>query len=253
VQGLDFANSEASKRVINGWVEQKTHNRIKNLIENIDRDHVMFLVNAIYFNGDWTYQFDKLKTDDRSFYTPDGEVVTPLMHSKGVKVQRYTNEQLQLVDIPYGNEQFRLTVIMPRNANDLKEVTNGLDGDDINLWLSNAHEEVAELELPKFKMEWKKDLLIDLRAMGMDVNGFPKLFQEQLDLGISAVVHQSFLEVNEEGSEAAAATAVAGQVTSIGPPVTNKIELNKSFVFAIREQHTGIILFLGQLVDPTAL
>jgi len=81
----------------------------------------------------------------------------------------------------------------------------------------------------------------------------PRLFQEQLDLSISAVVHQSFIDVNEEGSEAAAATAVAIELTSVGPGSTSKIELNKSFVFAIREKHTGAILFLGQLVDPSTL
>jgi serine protease inhibitor len=251
VQGLDFKNETESKQSIYGWVEQKTHDRIKNLIEEIPDERVMFLVNAIYFKGDWAYQFDKSKTHDAPFSTPDGQITADLMFSKGVKMNLYSNSNMRLVDIPYGNEQFSLTVLMPHEAADLKALISNLNATDFSFWLSQANAATLELELPKFRMEWKMDLKDKLSDMGMRMYGFPKLFEEDLDLEVSAVIHQSFIDVNEEGSEAAAATAVGVSLTSAGPPT--KITLDKSFVFMIRERHSGVILFMGQLVDPDKL
>lgn len=251
VQGLNFKNGQESKETINDWVEQKTHDRIKDLITDVRDDQVMFLVNAIYFKGDWTYQFDKSKTREAAFYKPSGQATTNLMYSKGVKMNLYSNNEVQLVDIPYGNEQFSFTVLMPHEPGNLEPLVNNLNADDLSFWLSQAHSATLELELPKFKMEWKMDLKDTLNAMGMKMTGFPKLFEENLDLEVSSVIHQSFLEVNEEGSEAAAATAVVIVELSAAPP--KKITLDKSFVFMIREKHSGAILFMGQLVDPADL
>jgi serine protease inhibitor len=252
VQGLDFNNSNASKQIINGWVEQKTHDRIKNLIEEIANDHVMFLVNDIYFKGDWTYQFDKSKTKPSNFTTPSGNITTDLMFSEGSTVNFYSDDNLQLVDIPYGNEQFSFTLLMPHQAADVKSLIDNLNPEDFSYWLSQSRKISARLELPKFKMEWKLDLKQNLAEMGMNMHGFPNLFEEDVPLAISSVVHQSFVEVNGEGSEAAAATVVDVVVTS-APSEPTTITLDKSFVFMIREKHTGIILFIGQLIDPSRL
>jgi serpin B len=252
VQSLDFTNKDESKQIINRWVEQKTGDRIKNLIEEISDNQAMFLINAIYFKGDWTYQFDKTKTFNAPFYTPTGQSTANLMFSKDVKMNLYANNEVQLVDIPYGNEQFNLTVIIPHEASNLKDVISHLNTEDFSSWLDQATEETLALELPKFKMDWKMDLKNKLGELGMRMRGFPKLFEEELDLEISAVIHQSFIEVNEEGSEAAAATAVSvTEVTSVQPP--QKITLDKSFVFLIRERQSGVILFIGQLIDPGKL
>ena len=252
VQGLDFKNGEAAKNTINSWVEDKTNDRIKNLISDVRDIHVMFLVNAIYFKGDWTYQFDKSKTHQATFAKPGGNSNADLMFSKGVKMNVYLNDEFQLVDIPYGNEQFSFTVLMPHDPEKFTSVVNSLNASDLNFWLAQADSTTRELELPKFKMEWKTDLKDTVRSMGMKLTDFPKLFQEDLALEISAVVHQSFIDVNEDGSEAAAATAVVIQELSIvqNPP---RITIDKAFVFMIRERHTGAILFIGQLVDPAAL
>lgn len=252
VQGLDFNNSDASKQIINGWVEQKTHDRIKNLIEEIANDQVMFLVNAIYFKGDWTYKFDKSKTKLSNFTTPSGKITTDLMFSEGSTVNFYSDDNLQLVDIPYGNEQFSFTLLMPHQTADVKSLIDNLNPEDFSYWLSQSQKLSARLELPKFKMEWKMDLKQTLSEMGMNTYGFPNLFEEEVPLAISSVVHQSFVEVNEEGSEAAAATVVSVVLTS-APPEPTTITLDKSFVFMIREKHTGIILFIGQLIDPSKL
>jgi serine protease inhibitor len=252
VQGLDFNNGDASKQIINSWVEQKTHDRIKNLIEEIANDQVMFLVNAIYFKGDWTYKFDKSKTKSSNFATPSGNITTDLMFSEGSTVNFYSDDNLQLVDIPYGNEQFSFTLLMPHQAADVKSLIDKLNPEDLSYWLSQSREISARLELPKFKMEWKLDLKQKLAEMGMNMYGFPNLFEEDVPLAISSVVHQSFVEVNEEGSEAAAATVVSVVLTS-APAEPTTITIDKSFVFMIREKHTGIILFIGQLIDPSQL
>lgn len=252
VQALDFEDSDASKKIINSWVEEKTHNRIKNLIEEISNDQVMFLVNTIYFKGDWTHKFDKSKTKPSDFITPAGVVTTDLMFSEGVKMKFYADEKIKLVDVPYGNGQFNLTILMPNEPTGMKSLIHNLSAEDLSYWLSQSNEITAQLQLPKFKMEWKKDLTKLLSEMGMKMQGFPNLFEEQLNLEISTVIHQSFLEVNEEGSEAAAATAVGIVLTSIDPRPTT-IAVDKSFIFLIREKHTGMILFIGQLIDPSTL
>jgi serpin B len=252
VEGLDFKDGEGSANTINSWVEDKTSGRIKDLISEVQDIQVMFLVNAIYFKGDWTYQFEKSKTRQATFFKPGGDSNVDLMFSKGVKMNVYSNDEFQLVDIPYGNQQFSFTVLMPHNPANFATFVNGINESNVDFWLSQADSTTRELELPRFKMDWKMDLKDTLHSMGMKLTDFPKLFQENLALEISAVVHQSFIEVNEEGSEAAAATAVVIQELSAvqNPP---KITIDKSFVFMIRERHTGAVLFIGQLVDPAAL
>ncbi len=250
-QALDFRNTSA-KNTINNWVESKTNNRIKNLINQISPDEVMFLINAIYFKGQWQYQFDASKTHKANFTRENG-TTTPvdMMLSKGAKIQYEVNNNVQLIDIPYGNGQFRMTILVP-TAGSLHELSESLTAAQLSNWLNESDSVSVELEMPRFKMTWKEDLKETLRKMGMQMSGFPKLFEEQLPLAISRVVHQSFLEVNEKGSEAAAATAIGIGYTS-APPKPTRITIDKPFLFFIREKHSGVILFSGQLVDPGAL
>lgn len=251
VSSLNFSDDN-SKNVINKWVEDKTNDRIKDLIDHIEPNEVMFLVNAIYFKGDWTYQFDKSKTHDAPFHKLDGSTTSvDMMQAEKVKLKRYWNDEIHLLDIPYGNKQFSLTLIIPHQSDKIQDVVRKLNSEDIAYWLSEADSASPEFELPKFKMTWKKDLKETLEEMGMRTVDFPNLFEEPLDLEITRVVHQTFLDVNEEGTEAAAATAVGVGVTSVGPPT--KITVDKPFIFLLREKHSGTILFMGQLIDPDVL
>lgn len=251
-RSLDFA-SAASKDVINGWVESKTNNRIKDLIENISSDEVMFIVNAIYFKGDWTWQFDKSKTHKAPFTAIDNTVSeVDMMFSKGVTVGRALLPGLQVIDIPYGNGQFNFTVVLPDDPAQLDDVTSTISAEQVSAWVNQSDSVTVELELPRFKMEWKNDLLKTLEAMGMQKSDFPKLLLEPIPLEISRVVHQTFLDVSEEGTEAAAATAV-GIIRLSAPPQPARITIDRPFLFMIREKHTGAILFLGQLVDPAKI
>jgi serine protease inhibitor len=250
-QSLDFS-SPSAKNTINGWVEDKTNNRIQNLIQDISPDEVMFLVNAIYFKGDWQYQFDASRTHVANFTRKDGST-TPvsMMFSKGTKILYETNEKIQLVDIPYGNGQFRMTILIPTTGS-LHNLVESITAEQLNTWLVESDSASVELEIPKFRMTWKNDLKNTLVNMGMQMKGFPKLFEQPMNLAISRVVHQSFLDVNEKGSEAAAATAIGIEFTS-APSKPTRITIDKSFLFFIRENHSGVILFSGQLVDPTRL
>ena len=251
VQAIDFKNASA-KNTINNWVEDKTSNRIKDLIDQISGDEIMFLINAIYFKGDWQYQFDASKTHTANFTRADGSA-TPvdMMFSKGAKIQYGVKDGVQLLDIPYGNGQFRMTILVPTTGS-LHDLSESLTATQLSNWLDAADSVSVELEIPKFKMTWKNDLLGTLQAMGMRTSRFPNLFEEQLPLAISRVVHQSFLEVNEKGSEAAAATAIGIELTNF-PPRPTRITINEPFMFFIREKHSGAILFCGQLVDPSVL
>jgi serine protease inhibitor len=249
-QALDFG-SVSAKNTINSWVESKTNNRIQDLIQDISPSEIMFLVNAIYFKGDWQYQFEASKTHTADF-TVEGGSVTPvsMMFSKGASIQLETNENVQLVDIPYGNGQFRMTILTPTTGS-LHDLVESITAEQLSNWLAGSDSVSVELEIPKFKMTWKDDLKGALEKMGMRMGGFPNLFEQPLGLAISRVLHQSFLEVNEKGSEAAAATAIGFELTSTPKPF--RITIDRSFLFFIREKHSGVILFSGQLVDPSVL
>lgn len=249
-QELNFFDPKA-KDVINDWVESKTNKRIKNLISSTSGNDALYLVNAIYFKSDWQNKFKKSATQKKPFTNSSG-TTTPvdMMFSKGVALKYYVSEQLQLIDIPYGNGQFSMTVLMPQG--DLDDFVSTLNGADFKHWTSEADSLSVELELPRFKMEWKRDLKEDLERLGMRTVGFPNFFEETLSLKIGKVIHQSFVEVNEEGSEAAAATAIGIEFTN-APPQPKRISVNKPFVFFIREKHSGVILFMGQLADATLL
>jgi serine protease inhibitor len=253
VKELDFKNA-SSKDVINNWVEDKTNQRIKNLIDQINPDEIMFLVNAIYFKGDWTYRFDKTKTKQAPFTTLNGTSTSvDMMFSGGVKMNYVQTGTGLLVDIPYGNGQFSFTVLMPHDYSDLPNLVDQLDAETLTQWLDQSNTIEAELELPRFKMTWKENLKETLSNLGMLMVGFSLLFEDETPpLEISRVIHQTFLEVNEEGTEAAAATAVGIQPTSM-PVTPQKISIDKPFMFMLREKHSGVILFVGQLTHPGTL
>jgi serine protease inhibitor len=179
-----------------------------------------------------------------------------MMFSKGAKISSYADNDAQLIDIPYGNEQFRMTILLPKDNGQFGNLIGNLSEQRLSSLLNQADTTTVELEMPKFKMTWEKRLNSDLISLGMVkpfFNGaeFPFLFKEiKNDLKVGYVQHKSFIEVNEEGAEAAAATVVAivETVSDVSKPL--KIIIDRPFIFLIREKHSGAILFIGQLMDP---
>ncbi|MCK5367886.1 MAG: serpin family protein, partial [Cyclobacteriaceae bacterium] len=181
---------------------------------------------------------------------------TDMMYSDGVKANYYADQDLQYIELPYGNGQFVFSILLPKDPKKLDETINNLDVNQFNSFIEGADTSTFKVYLPKFKIEYKITLNDILAAMGMEQSfgggaDFGDLFVEELDLFISRVLHQSFLEVDEEGTEAAAATIVEISLTSIDPNAKPSVlYINQPFAFFIREKHSKSILFSGKLLDP---
>jgi serine protease inhibitor len=255
VQGLDFA-SPTAKNTINNWVVANTQGRIPSIIDQTTGDDVLYLLNAIYFKGTWTYRFDQSLTKPEAFHFEDGSTKNvDFMTLKKGKYLRYTDGKVEVIDMPYGNRQFSMTFVVPQGTATLAEVAGRLTAPQLATWLAKADTTGAELHLPKFKLEYKQTLNDCLTQLGMGV-----AFSNQADFGqmlaagpknlkISEVKHRTFLEVNEEGTEAAAVTSVGIMfTTSLGPAAV--IRLDRPFLFLLREKATNTVLFIGQLTNP---
>lgn len=251
VAKLNFSDPNAAK-IINSWVERKTNGKIKEIVPDpIPPLAVMYLINAIYFKGTWTYQFDPTKTIDANFTTSKGSrVPTKLMTISG-EFMYYENSDLQIIDLPYGNKKFSMTIVLPRSKN-IDLFVKDLTEQQCNLWLSRLGKREGDLFFPKFKLEYKKNLNDVLKAMGMrnaftlGIADFSRITKREY-LFISNVEHKTFVEVNEEGTEAAAVTSV-----EISRSVSDKfyMRVDKPFLFVIRDNHTNSILFIGKITKP---
>jgi serpin B len=256
IKAADFSDP-ATKDLINGWIEDKTHDKIKDMLDEVPSDAVMYLINAIYFKAQWKYEFDKDKTEEKDFKLEDGSKLrVPTMYSKGVKIARYFASNFQYIELPYGNGQFNMVILLPNENTTVDEVISNLDATSFAGYVNDADTATVEVFMPKFKMKFKTLLNEVLTDMGMGIAfgggaDFSNLFEETLNLEISRVIHQSFIEVNEEGSEAAAATIVEIRETSIGPGGDpNVIHIDRPFAFFIAEKHSKTILFAGKMLNP---
>lgn len=252
VSGLDFTNPQ-SINIINAWVENKTNSKIKQIIGSIDPMSVMFLINAIYFKGTWTYQFEKDKTRDDFFTLPDGSQKQCKMMVQAGDVSVFATDDFQAIDMPYGDELYSMTVFLPTGQTDLDALIAMLTPENWNTWVSQFSPVEADLYFPKFKLDYEIKLNDVLIALGMEnpfnpsQADFTRMYKNG-GIYIDNVKHKSFVEVNEEGTEAAAATVVEMRFTSVGDHLFLRVD--RPFVFAIRENHSGTILFIGKIVDP---
>lgn len=252
VSGLDFSDPEASK-IINKWVEDNTNGKIKGIVEPpINPETVMFLINAIYFKGTWTYEFDKKLTRDDKFNLPDGSQSPCRMMSQESDFQYFENEDFQAVDLPYGDGKYSMTIFLPRQSIDINDLISEFNNTNWSQWLNSFQENYVLLQLPKFKLEYEITLNDVLKALGMKIAfdpfaaDFSNMYKGPNNLYISNVKHKTYVDVNEEGTEAAAVTSVEIRADS-GP---SYMIVNRPFVFAIRENHSQTILFIGKVVEP---
>lgn len=246
---LDFDDPEALAR-INGWVDDATEARIPRLLESISPDEVLFLINAIYFKGTWRTSFDPRSTRDGPFHAANGRDVTvPLMTLKDELRYAETGDW-QAVDLLYGNGAFAMTVLLPAAGQTPAQLIAELSPERWTELTERFQERMVTLTLPRFRAEYGRTLAADLSALGMgiafdegaaDFSRIADVAPERLY--ITRVDQKAFIEVNEEGTEAAAATAVGVGVTSV--PLESEMRVDRPFVFAIRERLSGAILFLG--------
>ncbi len=255
----DFRGApEAARKTINDWVSERTGGRIQNLLPPgvIDALTRMVLVNAIYFKGDWAVRFDPAKTEAAKFFAAGGERDVQMMHRRG-SIRYATTDTLHLVELPYAGNDLSMLVLLPREREGLPALEAGLTADKLTGWTKALRPRDVKLWLPRFKMEAQFSLKATLSAMGMaDAFDMKKADFSGMnggkDLFIGAVVHKAFVEVNEAGTEAAAATAVVMQTRSAVRPVDEPAEFRADhpFLFFLRDMRTGAILFAGRLSDP---
>ncbi|MBK8250266.1 MAG: serpin family protein [Gemmatimonadetes bacterium] len=250
--GLDFASPQALT-TINSWVNTSTNGKITKILDQIPPELVMYLINATYFKGAWRDSFDPQRTGDGPFTTHRGQQVTAkLMTRKG----GYRAAQLngtQVVELPYGGDAFVMTVAMPALNVDINTFIASLTPATWASFSATLTEPGYDLVFPKFKLEWEDRLNNELQALGMRqafIEGgadFTRLSPTMgRDLYVSEVKQKTFVDVNEEGTEAAAVTSVGIGVTSLPP----SIRIDRPFVFAIRERLSGTVLFIGKIVRP---
>lgn len=238
---------------INDWVSEATAGRIPTIVEQISADEVMFLINAVYFKGAWSEPFDPSMTRDEPFHLESGGTrMVPMMKASGT--QRYTRgDTYEAVDLPYGNEAFSATFVLPTEGLSVDELVASLDEQQWSTLVRGLQESRLDLAVPRFRLEYEQELSEALQALGMqrafvrggaDFSGMSASHGEELYL--SSVLQKTFVEVNEEGTEAAAATSVGVSVTSLPPT----LRIDRPFLFAIRENFSGAILFIGKIVNP---
>ncbi len=259
LQQVDFATqTEAARKTINAWVENKTKDKIKELIKPgiLDSMTRLVLTNAIYFKGKWASPFKPERTKDSPFVLLDGQKVNvPTMNQTDRFGYTETND-IQALEMPYVNKDLSMVILLPKKIDGVNDLEKELTAGKLNELFANP---LTELEIrvffPRFKMTSDFELGTVLIAMGM-----PDAFSPQADfsgmtgsrdLSISHVVHKAYVDVNEEGTEAAAATAVIMSKTSMPAPLP-VFRADHPFIFLIRDNQTGSILFLGRLENPVS-
>ena len=255
-QTLDFSRPGAPK-TINDWVGRKTHKRIQKIVDRIDPLDILFLMNAIYFKGKWTDEFYPDLTTELPFFSGGEKPKNVPMMSREGKFRYLENSAFQAVTLPYGDERVSLAVFLPARDSSLKALIQELSLESWTKWRSQFARAEGEVVLPKFKIEYEKTLNEPLMRLGMAVAfsdekaDFSRMCETPPAVYISEVKHKSYIDVNEEGTEAAAVTSVGMRVLSAGPPSKPfRMVVDRPFFFVIQDNETGLLLFLGSITDP---
>lgn len=258
---LDFTNPQSAS-TINQWVSDNTNAKITKIVDPPLTGSKAILVNAVYFKGKWTDPFDKNLTKDRTFTLTDGTTKQVAMMEKKSSFDYLENDEFQAVKLPYGNESIFMYVFLPKqsllNSPKIEDFVQILDSEKWGNWSNHLYSEKGTVILPKFKTEYSIELNEPLIQLGMgsafsDNANFSVMADKPLK--ISKVIHKTFIETNEEGSEAAAVTAVimvgATAFEPTTPPKEFYMEVSRPFFFAIQDDETGEIIFMGVINDPS--
>ncbi|MDP8257331.1 MAG: serpin family protein [Candidatus Alcyoniella australis] len=260
VRVLDFLSPSAAS-TINAWVKQSTNGKIAGIVDKVPPDAVLYLINAIYFYGQWAEPFKPERTSDQPFKMPGGAIKQAPLMSRHGDFPYYENEQFQAVALHYGESEFSMLLLLPKDEDGLAALQQQLTAENWQSWRGRLCTREGSVQVPRFKLEYDNELSDELKALGMPV-AFDKRqadFMAMLanpdpanNLYISRVKHKTFVEVNEKGTEAAAVTSVEISMTSAVPdrPRPFVFRADHPFLFAIQHNATGALLFLGSIVEP---
>jgi serpin B len=255
---VDFVHAaEAARKKINTWVQEQTKDKIKDLIPpgTLNQLTRLVLTNAIYFKGNWARQFEKDRTREAPFTLSGGEKVDVPMMNQTERFGYFQSENLQVLELPYVDNELSMIVFLPKEADGLGQFEKELNFENISERLGKIRRTRVVVSVPRFKITSEFGLADVLRSMGMEDAFTDKAdfsgMNGAKDLHISAVLHKAYVDVNEEGTEAAAATGVVVGITSVQPqpPV---FLADHPFLFLIRDNLTGSILFIGRVANPKA-
>lgn len=251
VASLNFTSPDAVK-TINAWVDDATNHMIPKVIEQIPEEIVMYLINAVYFNGTWMFRFDENSTKDEPFTSQSGTSSTVKMMNMTGDLPYYQNDMYQVVDLPYGDSLYSMTVILPSTADGTDLLAQNLDEAQFNSMLSNLSVRKGLLSLPRIEVGYDTMLNRVLEGMGMkaafspEYASFPDICRG-IPTYISYVQHLSYLKVNEEGTEAAAVTVVGFGATSGRGSAGFVMKVDHPFLLVIHERSSNAILFMGKI------
>lgn len=253
VTNLDFQDATAPN-TINNWVNESTQGKINKIIETIPSNQVLFLINAIYFKGKWSNEFDRNQTAEYPFYPVSGQQKQhPMMSQKG-DYKYYENEQFQAISLPYGEDgKISFYIFLPQQKSNLKAFYQNLNLENWKKWIAQFKKQEGFIRLPRFKTDYNLTLNDALKALGMEEAFTNKANFSGMgkDLSLSQVQHKTFVEVNEEGTEATAATSAGVVMTSLRQkPEPFRMIVDRPFFCAIRDNQTGSVLFMGGIVEP---
>ncbi len=253
---VDFSDVEGAAKIINDWVEANTNGKIKDLIKSSDIDPfytTLILTNAIYFKGLWETKFDSDNTQDKDFEaTPENSITVSMMNIPEGAFNYTETDDLQILELPYNGDDVSMLIVLPKE-NNISIAEQAINPETVTEWRNSFVVSDLDVSIPKFKLETEYDLKDYLKKMGMIISfttdaDFSGMTGNK-DLYIGKVTHKAFVEVNEEGTEAAAATSVHMVLTAI--PEVISFNADHPFIFLIQHKETGTILFMGRIVDPT--
>ena len=257
IETLDFS-SPGSPATINQWVARKTNDKITKIIDKIKEEDILYLVNAIYFKGTWAREFDKNLTQDEPFHLVDGATSPrPMMRQSG-RYDYLEGDGFQAVRLPYGDGRIGMYVFLPAGGSSLEQFHERLSSGTWDTWMRSFASRKGKVVLPRFRLEYQSSLKQSLGALGMTVAfdleraNFSGMCEAAgANVYIGDVVHKTFVDVNEEGTEAAAVTSVE-MVATTAVEFENPFEMivDRPFFFAIRDWKTGLVLFMGSIVNP---
>jgi serpin B len=255
LEEVDFIGAtEAARHAINSWVEKQTNDKIKDLIKPgvLSADSRLVLANAIYFKAAWLRPFDVERTTQENFFlSPDKSVKVPIMHAS-IRTGYFKTDLLSGLELAYEDRQLSMVLFLPQKRDGLADLEKQFTAANIKKWLAKLSDHQVDVALPKFKLTSEFQLNTALIALGMKDAFTPKAnfsgMSTRDKLLISAVVHKAFVDVNEAGTEAAAATGIAIGLTSVPQPAIFRAD--HPFVYLIKDNRTGAILFMGRLVNP---